>query len=260
MDFIFKIITCLSFVTIISCSRSTLGPEPHNIGRRSYIPGECLASSSLSVNSKITDTYCKMNFCLSLIGWGATTDGDGFIETRPQEFIFAKFLPNASEVKKLFHEYAYPATFRSDAFYDLTSIYYDSCISLVADKDFAGYKAGDNIMQEATLANDNVRTLLSDGLTCIEGLITEDRYSVMPILPDLPFSYQGIFGYDSFYVYIPNRDYEIVDEDVTFTFTMPVKVGLYLTWLNDTLTDPDAPFPYREETLTCTFSINKGLH
>ena len=70
---------------------------------------------------------------------------------------------------------------------------------------------------------------------------------------------EALNNYDCFWdfiqVCIPVLDSKEVVEGITFTLTIPVKVGLYLTWLNDKLSDPDAPFPYYDDTLTCTFTL-----
>ena len=40
---------------------------------------------------------------------------------------------------------------------------------------------------------------------------------------------------------------------------IPVKVVMYLNWLDDRITDPNAPIPYREDVLRCEFTVDKGL-
>ena len=58
---------------------------------------------------------------------------------------------------------------------------------------------------------------------------------------------------------IPMEQYQLTDEKVTFELNVPVKVVKYLTWLNDKITDPDAPVPYEEEVLHCRFTTDYGL-
>ncbi|MBQ1167898.1 MAG: hypothetical protein II143_02250 [Bacteroidales bacterium] len=66
-------------------------------------------------------------------------------------------------------------------------------------------------------------------------------------------------GYRIFII-IPVEDHQITNEAVSMTLEMPVKVGMYLHWLNDRISNPDAEMQYQDETLTCKFTIHKGLH
>ena len=61
-------------------------------------------------------------------------------------------------------------------------------------------------------------------------------------------------------MYFPIEGFELVDEEVTFNITLPIKLGMCLNWINDLLTDPDAEYQYKDVILTETFTINKGLH
>ena len=58
---------------------------------------------------------------------------------------------------------------------------------------------------------------------------------------------------------IPMGEYKLIEEAVTFELNIPVKVVLYLTWLNNKLTNPNAPVPYTDEVLHCTFTTKYGL-
>lgn len=134
----------------------------------------------------------------------------------------------------------------------------------MADKDFAGVKAGDNIISGYMNEHDwaiagrpeDVSGLLS---FCPVKYIFNSVWDLDKPFGDEFADYACVNG-RVFGIYIPTRDFEEIDEDVTFNLSVPVKVGLYLTWLNDKISDPEAPFPYRDETLTCTFTIHKGLH
>jgi hypothetical protein len=50
-----------------------------------------------------------------------------------------------------------------------------------------------------------------------------------------------------------------VSETVTFELKIPVKVVMYLNWLNDKISDPDAPVPYEERELYCKFTTDFNL-
>ena len=53
---------------------------------------------------------------------------------------------------------------------------------------------------------------------------------------------------------VPLGDFKVVKESVSFELNIPVKVVMYLQWLNDRLIDPNAPVPYKEEVLHCSFT------
>ena len=238
-----------------------------------FLPGECLVSPKLSFstdgfriedNSTDLEHTGRFDYCIvfdldmeSVAHKVPERRRD--YQYRPAEVIFEEFGENSFAVKD-----AYETCWRNvvssvnwNVFY-ISTIFYDSGASLVADKDFARFKAGDNI--------------LADAMSYDEWLGAKDRDHSVFISPLWPPSYPDIHLVDFQYRYalgphiisisIPWKGGEmlVVDEDVTFTFKMPVKVGLYLTWLNSKLLDPDAPFPYREETLTCTFTTHKGVH
>ena len=58
---------------------------------------------------------------------------------------------------------------------------------------------------------------------------------------------------------IPLEGKMLTNEWVKFTLEIPVKVVMYLNWLDDRITDPNAPIPYREDVLRCEFTVDKGL-
>jgi hypothetical protein len=66
----------------------------------------------------------------------------------------------------------------------------------------------------------------------------------------------GFFG---LHIRFKNNTYERVNETVNFSISIPVRVVYYLTWLNDKLTDENAPMTWKDEVLTCTFHSDTGL-
>ncbi|MBQ6081293.1 MAG: hypothetical protein IJK91_02320 [Bacteroidales bacterium] len=238
-----------------------------------FLPGECLQNTDLDFdkqgmcNDAIRFMTLGFSFPLkNLRGTGVyvpITDEltyGNYAHFEPDDEIFNTFGDNSGTVHSL-----YTATYRKTynvGFY--SSILYNTGISLVADTDFAGVKAGDNIAygymfeQDWEIAGrpEDVPGLLS---FCPVKYIFDDYWNLEKPFGD-EFSDYACFNGIGFGIFIPTRDFEEVEEDVTFTLSIPVKVGLYLTWLNDKISDPDAPFPYRDETLTCTFTIHKGLH
>ena len=53
---------------------------------------------------------------------------------------------------------------------------------------------------------------------------------------------------------VPMGDFKVIAEPVTFELNIPVKIVMYLQWLNDKIADPNALVPYKEEVLYCRFT------
>ena len=75
---------------------------------------------------------------------------------------------------------------------------------------------------------------------------------------DFPNEYLPLGRYIS--VLIPLGDYQFSYENVRFHFEIPVKVGLFLHYLKDKISDPNAEMQFKDEVLTCDFSMSIGLH
>lgn len=73
------------------------------------------------------------------------------------------------------------------------------------------------------------------------------------LYPGIPLDYKSMPG-ESVSFSVPLDDFTVVKEPVTFELNIPVKVVMYLRWLNDRLIDLSAPVPYKEEVLHCRFT------
>ena len=241
----------LCFITI-SCNKTG---DPGEV-EMTILPGECLTSSELSFPGLRINDYpgsesfvftCSFNKDVIISRAGIPFASYEYKRV-PSKEVYERFGANAEAVKESYDHYwndCFVSGHMSGLMFAST-IVYESGIKLIADKDFAGFKAGDNIAADISLQGD-------DASICLEGLLPSD-YLGLPndggyYLPSL-----GVI------IKIPLKDYTVVDEDVTFHLSVPVKVGLLLTWFNDRITDPNAPFPYREDNLSCAFTVHKGLH
>ncbi|MBR5035316.1 MAG: hypothetical protein IKX71_08410 [Bacteroidales bacterium] len=211
---------------------------------RSFLPGECLCSSFLEFNRfNITaNTSFELSFILDLdyvpVSLGSPYSSQDY-RLIPTESTFSVFKENAGIVKNLYEE-AW-RTITDSCKGDLcfaSSIFYNGGARLVANKEFAGISAGGNIP------------------IMMVGMTPSDAISI-PTDNTITYNY---CIYRALTITIPINNYEIIDDTVTFSLEIPVKVGLFLTWLNDRISNPNAPFPYRDETLTCSFTLQKGLH
>ena len=223
----------------------------------SIYPGECLSSTRLGyvAHHKWVLSYDDNRPMGLEIGfkmyWDVTSD---ILERElyriiPSKDVYNTFGTDSRRVKKAYNDIfdAYYATANPNL--GITStIYYCGGMVMTADKTFAGVPAGDNLAEVAILSipNDKYNNV--------------SRYGYTPIPTiDVPEGY-AIIG-KAIGIYFPIDDYVLVDgEEVTFRLEIPVKVGLLLTLLRDRLTNPDAQMQYRDEVLTCYFTINHGLH
>ena len=208
-----------------------------DIRENSLVPGECLRSGTLAFLGAKEDAsgdIC-LNFALDCaVKYEALDSRGGNVlcyRYAPCDEVYADFGAEADDVR-MAYERAYEdiyGTLAADRC-DFT-IYYDGGLTLTADAGYAGHPAGEDLSPElcaAAFLPYGERTIPSEGF--------EYAYRLQRAVSIL----------------IPKSK---AVADVTFTLALPVKVGLYLTWLDNRLTDPDAPYPYREETLTCTFTV-----
>lgn len=223
------------------------------------LPGECLSSSVLSFTGlSINDNTGPKGFVLTcefsmsdiITPAGAPYSSSDFKRV-PKDEVYEFFGANAELVKKSYDD------FWNDCFIDgtlsgggfgVSTIVYESGMTLIADKDFAGFKAGENIT-----ANAKGYQKGNDTPVILDCVFPSDYLS----LPNDGGYYLPSYGVT---IRIPLEGYSVVDEDVTFSLSVPVKVGLLLTWFNDRIVDPNAPYSYREDILSCSFTVNKGLH
>ena len=219
------------------------------------LPGECLTSSELSFPGLRINDYpgsesfvftCSFNKDVIISPAGFPFASYEYKRV-PSKEVYERFGANAEAVKELYDHYwndCFVSGHMSGLMFAST-IVYESGIKLIADKDFAGFKAGENIAADINLQRDDASICMTVLPSDYLGLPNDGGY----YLPSL-----GVI------IKIPLKDYTVVDEDVTFHLSVPVKVGLLLTWFNDRITDPNAPFPYREDNLSCAFTVHKGLH
>lgn len=246
-----RVILVWAIVFLSVCASScSIGPIPPPL-EKTFLPGECLRSPALIFSrfylyegkyrtDGTRQTFFVFSFAMDMKCVFSPAPPRGVDRYLPTDDVFNAFVDNCPSIKELYEDAWHEVIESRAGLCFSSSIFYDSGISLTADKEFAGFPAGDNIASSVFF----------------EGPVPANFHSI-PVGDSFTYNYYLPQG---FALRIPINDFDIVDEDITFNLSIPVKVGLYLTWLSNKLTDPDAPFPYREETLTCTFTVNKGLH
>ncbi len=215
---------------------------------QTFLTGECLNSTEL--------TYYKPNTSDQMCAWGKyrflfhldldysneRTDNRLVVHSYwrhvPTQEMYNAFGKNGASVKETFEDefesftkvYAEKYPGYSDR-YSVVTILYNGGLSLVANKDFAGVPAGKDLSE----------------------IIVSDPYpGNFGLYPDIPLEFIAMPG-ERISFSVPLGDFKVVSEPVAFELTIPVKVVMYLQWLNDKLTAPGAPVPYKEEVLHCSF-------
>lgn len=227
------------------------------VAATSFIPGESLISGNLTFchGTSVTldgtiDSGEYMAFVFDLDvnverrnvskNWMGHVEKWGYF---PMDETFRRFGDREDAVKREY-ERLY-GTFPQ--YEEETTILYNGGMTLIADKDFAGVPAGENLA--------GILKPWRSSYGSIMGKIKEEALLSYP--PEWEFT--EVFRSRSFSFEIPVGDYKRVDELVTFELTVPVKVVHYLQWLCDSLTEEVPVMQWHDENLTCTFSINKAL-
>lgn len=232
------------------------------------IPGERLASSNLTrtqTENLVKNDCYFLSFHLDLAEGVSERVGVQHLpkvfRVMPSNDLF-KSLDNTkkvkSEFKNLYESFTesysakYPQDFHLERGYKFATILYDGEISLTANVEFAGYAAGVNLaplFKEQLAKGDRLVPVVSN-----EKYNSDEAGAFL----DIPLDYVSMM--ESYLILqIPLEGKMLTNEWVKFTLEIPVKVVMYLNWLDDRITDPNAPIPYREDVLRCEFTVDKCL-
>lgn len=237
-----------------------IAPTGKMVEYRTLLPGECLADTDLTYNSNVTASSIICNgkysfsFALNLNNYEVDKEELWVSRVIPSDELFKSY--GGKSVKKDYLKIYDACSEYADEYlpyynyFTLITILYNGGISLVADKDFAGYQAGEDMGPYLTA--------ISVGE---ENPVVCPKYNTADYLGkflNIPLEYTGILN-DTPSFGIPVGDCQLTDETVRFELKIPVKVIRYLQWMNDKKNDPDAPVPYSEEVLICKFSTRYGL-
>ena len=214
-----------------------------------FLPGECLTTTELhcSYAGPRGEHYDTGQSYIFYFYSDMGTEGDKLEKFSrgatwrivPSDSVFQQFGSNASAVKEEYDRIWYSIP------YPETTIYLNGEPTLIADRDFGGLPAGSNLV----VLLDRV----SFGDSCVpmpDGVLPEPKGRCAFHPSSYGFTYR-----------IDNTDYryERVDgEPVNFVLTVPVRVVYYLTWLNDKLTDENAPMTWKDVVLSHSFTSKTG--
>ena len=246
-------------LSIASCSKIGAGiaPPPQV---KTLIPGECLASTELSYyvpdegRTPILGEYFYFGFGVEYSGLSEERTDKKIVTNMtehwriiPSDDMFSCFGANKDDVKNEFEQVfedfseSYYRRFKTQN-YSVATILCNGDISLVADKEFAGRPAGEDL----------------GGLIDALPIYADNTPSEAGGFLKIPLDCDWMIGED-FGLCIPTGEHKLTDESVKFELKVPVKIVYYLTWLNDKLSDPDAVVPYNDEVLHCIFTSPYGL-
>lgn len=161
----------------------------------------------------------------------------------PSDELFDEFGSNESRIRSDFQKIR--KSFMNQEHPYVSTILYSGGLCFTADKEFAGHPAGSD---------------LSPYIDHVQFGLTKDQAE--PYI-HLPFDYQCmVSNFVYFDLLVPG--YGVTEArtpvpSVTFELKIPVRVVMYLTWLNDRISDEDAPMPYRDDTLSCSFTVKDRL-
>lgn len=257
----------IAVVALLVSSCYMLAPTGNLSITYRLLPGECLISDELTHSatdtkeSTIVDGYYLFNFSMDIAEGEMEKLSNKLPKTYralPSDDIFRSFGKNGAEVKADFLDaydgftQNYSSSFYEYHGYEVMTVLYDGGISLTADKDFAGYSAGENLAPHITGLLYN-----GEGVDPVISHVNNTSDNAGAFL-DIPMDYVSMtecgIGFR-----IPVGESEIIEESVVFDLKIPVKVVMYLNWLNDKIVDPNAPVPYEEKTLHCTFKTKYRL-
>jgi len=270
MRYIHSLIMVCVAVCLTSCGKFGSGTPAVSI--RTLLPGECLASTELSYyipnssGQQVDGNSFIFGFTMDLSGHSKERIDDKVFALKwrdvPSDEIFDTFGANKQAVKnefeRIFEEFteSYGARFHHQ-WYSIVTLLYDGGISLIANRDFAGCPAGENLASLITYCPmyDNLVKESGENPVIAPGFNTPSNAGGFL---GIPMNYISMTD-DGVGFSIPMGEHKLIEEAVTFELNIPVKVVLYLTWLNNKLTDPNAPVPYEDEVLHCTFTTKYGL-
>ena len=274
------ILTC-AVLCFSSCGKIHFGDTESQY--RTFLTGECLSGTELSLarcevinGGRPTDTdRIVFWFSMPLSNYAeesvdhSTIFASKRFRNIPSADAFKDFGKHQQSVKNgfedVYKDFSDAYTARGHGYgYSIITILYNGGLSLTADKEFAGRPAGENLA-DLISCHPMYDGLLDAG--CKDQVLAPAS-AVYPLeVLGLPLDYfsmlDGVQTLPFVSFSIPVGDYDRVDlpvsKPITFELNIPVKVVKYLTWINDKLSDPNAPVPYEDEVLHCTFSTRYDL-
>ena len=250
----FIILALSSIVVITSCNRLPAGtPDSQEY---TFVTGEALVDNTLIptiypdalVGYRVETTYDgKTNKSVAeglTISFQLNLDKEYHRITRwkggwiPSEAVFNSFGSEAKQVKNEFNA-VYETLLQPSPAARTVTIYHKD-IKITSNAEVCGVAPGENLYPS------------------IFSLRSYDKGYQLPE-ETIPEGYAPLSTYAAFTVWAKDNNREVVDGNPTFYIEIPVKIGMYLTYLKEKRTNPAAQLQYRDDVLTCTLSTGKNV-
>lgn len=233
----------IGLVAFVCVACELLGPGLVPPKRSTFLTGECLLDGRLLPQDP--NTY-HLQYSVTkdaiLIPLHLNLDSEDVFVSRkenlsayfPSANVFNSFGPDSKQVYNDFY-----AIFDNQVkpYSSTVTIYYGGNIIITSNAEVCGIAAGENLYPS------------------VAGIKSSSSYK----LPEdtIPDGYEPLDYY--FNISISAKGRNIVDGTPTFYISIPVKVGMYLSYLNEKRTNPEAKMQYRDEVLTGAVSIDKNI-
>ena len=264
----------ISCSLLLACSRIPFSdPALDYPGAVSLLPGECLLDNNLTCiysNSAGDGRYFRFSFSLNVdTEYEVVEQGQNHFGVfplrhrhRPSASVFQQFGADAEKVEE-----QYDLVWNSLS-YSQTTIFCKSGMTLVADKEFAGIPAGENL---AGLLESEASTRAGESPSFINIRPFEDSaYKMLLLVPTNTITKYGASNNIDDYsaselelikvekmalvsFRIPADNCEFIKEKVSFTLEIPIKAAQYLNWLYDSLLGGEVQMEWKDDVLTCRF-------
>ena len=234
-------------LAVLVCACGKLGAGTPDLSPDYLLTGECLVSTELKhfqpgyESQQVNGQGFSFGFRLDISHTqqiyyqkGVLVNSRSFVI--PSDDLFNSLGSNANNVKSKVEQLCRELKSSGFSHYNMNSIFFGKDISLTANKDFAGRKAGSNLAD----------------------LIVSYPHLGSSIL-DIPSDYPYMTNAEGLSFSIPADGHELIEEYVRFKLRMPVRIVMYLHWLNDRISNPDAVVPYKDEVLHCEFTTKYRL-
>lgn len=244
----------------MACNKSWFGAATTAVHEHSFLTGECLKDNTLKphvyedtglpyrvetrFNAKTNKSEqfgvtvsLQLNLEKEYVPISGQTRTYGWL---PTDAVFGGFGNSAQAVKNDFNT-VYGSLNKPGPYGKTVTIYYGD-VEITSNAEVCGVAPGENLYPSVF----NFRSI--DSASAYSYQLPEDT------IPE------GYFPLNSAAFTILAKDgHEVVDGNPTFYFKIPVKVGMYLTYLNDKRTNTEAKMQYRDEVLTHTITIGKNV-
>lgn len=212
-----KILTLL-LIALSVCSCWKFGHQ-HYI-EYFFLTGECLNSPILTLEShKVTADECIVKYKVDWDNFHVSRVSS-FQYTMPSDNVFGIFSTNSSKLKRQYKEIIKTANIECPP-YQWSTVLYDSGAKVFVEIDGAGKDYSDSIEIDM-------------------GESSDFMLEVFGKLSGIPLTYSALVG-KNIKLHIPLEVYSKIPKYARYKLSIPVTRVDYISWLNDRLTDPEAP-------------------